>query len=145
MQAESNTNPHDALRARVRAVLAREGMTQRELARRIGYARPTLSIWLAGAFVGDDSRIAERLAIELLEIDRTLEDRRTPMAPGHVRAHLEQRGVTLASLARAHGISASSLSAALRRPHPRHEAIIADALGVEPALIWPDRYARRAA
>lgn len=61
--------------------------------------------------------------------------------PADVIAALRKRGITLSSLARAHGLAgSSSLSAALVRSLPKDEKRIADALGVHPKAIWPSRY-----
>ena len=61
--------------------------------------------------------------------------------PAQVIAALHMRGETLASLARRHGYaSPSTLSQALRRRWPKGERIIAQALGLHPAEIWPTRY-----
>ncbi|MCI4237355.1 transcriptional regulator [Dickeya dianthicola] len=38
------------------------------------------------------------------------------------------------------GLSASTLANALVRPWPRGEWLIAEALGIPPAEIWPSRY-----
>lgn len=42
------------------------------------------------------------------------------------------------------GLSADTLKNALHRSYPKGERIIADALGVEPANIWPSRYLSKA-
>lgn len=61
--------------------------------------------------------------------------------PADVKAALHKKGITLAGLAEAHGLSGSStLSAALSRSHPANEKRIADAIGVHPKVIWPSRY-----
>jgi Ner family transcriptional regulator len=57
---------------------------------------------------------------------------------------LWEKGLSLRSLSRASGLASKTLSAAMYRPWPRGEAIIADALGVAPEVIWPTRYALRA-
>ncbi|WP_313080759.1 DNA-binding transcriptional regulator SfsB [Atlantibacter sp.] len=55
-------------------------------------------------------------------------------------AGLRKRGTSLAAESRKAGLSSSTLANALSRPWPKGERIIADALGVEPWLIWPSRY-----
>lgn len=61
--------------------------------------------------------------------------------PADIKAALHKKGITLAGIAEAHGLTSSStLSAALTRSYPANEARIADALGVHPMVIWPTRY-----
>lgn len=61
--------------------------------------------------------------------------------PADVKAALHKRGITLSSLAKAHGLSEStSFSAALVRSMPANEKRIADALCLHPKDIWPSRY-----
>jgi Ner family transcriptional regulator len=61
--------------------------------------------------------------------------------PAKVKMELHIRGITLAGLAEAHGLTSSStLSAALTRSYPANEKRIADAIGVHPKEIWPSRY-----
>ncbi|MCF8064422.1 MAG: helix-turn-helix domain-containing protein [Desulfarculaceae bacterium] len=57
-----------------------------------------------------------------------------------IKYQLRRRGYTLTSLGREHGVSRHAVSLALRRPYPKMEAIIAKALGLPPAELWPDRY-----
>lgn len=60
--------------------------------------------------------------------------------PADIVAALHKRGWSLRQLSFAHGYRANALKHALRRPYPRAERIIAEALGLEPARIWPSRY-----
>lgn len=55
-------------------------------------------------------------------------------------AALRKKGTTLAAVSRAAGLSSSTLANALSRPWPKGERIIADAIGVHPSMIWPNRY-----
>ncbi len=55
-------------------------------------------------------------------------------------AALHKKGLSLASLSRANGLSSSTLANALTRDWPRGEIIIANAIGEEPQEIWPTRY-----
>ena len=59
-------------------------------------------------------------------------------------AALRKAGWTLRQLSSHHGYAPGSLGQALKRPWPRAERLIADAIGVAPETIWPSRYARRA-
>lgn len=61
--------------------------------------------------------------------------------PADIKAALNKRGITLAGIARAHGLSDStSLSACFVKSYPANERRIADALGIHPKVIWPSRY-----
>lgn len=55
-------------------------------------------------------------------------------------AALKKKGTTLAQLSRQSGLSSSTLGNALVRPWTKGEQIIANALGIEAAEIWPSRY-----
>lgn len=59
-----------------------------------------------------------------------------------VIAAVHKKGTSLAALSRAAGLSSSTLANALERPWPKGEAIIANAIGVLPQEIWPERYYR---
>lgn len=58
-------------------------------------------------------------------------------------AALKKQGWSVAALARAVGLSQSTLYTALTRPYPNGEKIIASALGMKPEDIWAKRYAER--
>ena len=60
--------------------------------------------------------------------------------PADIIAALHKRGMTLAALSRAAGLSSSTLANALTRPWPKGEWLIADAIKVLPCEIWPSRY-----
>lgn len=61
--------------------------------------------------------------------------------PADVKAALHKKGITLAGIAEANGLSSSStLSATFTRSYPANEKRIADAIGVHPQVIWPSRY-----
>jgi Ner family transcriptional regulator len=55
-------------------------------------------------------------------------------------AALRKSGTTLAKLSRDSGLSSSTLANALTRPWPKGEWLIAQALSLHPAEIWPSRY-----
>lgn len=57
-----------------------------------------------------------------------------------IKGALEKRGLTLSALDGANGLSAGTCSFALREPHAIGEQVIAQALGVSPAELWPSRY-----
>ncbi|KMQ74037.1 helix-turn-helix domain-containing protein [Marinobacter subterrani] len=60
-------------------------------------------------------------------------------------AALRKAGWSLRQLALHHGYSSpTTLTAALDRRWPKGQALIADAIGIEPAKIWPSRYAKNA-
>lgn len=55
-------------------------------------------------------------------------------------AAVRKKGTTVAGLSRAAGLGDSTLANALTRPWPKGEKILAEAIGVEPWVIWPSRY-----
>lgn len=57
-----------------------------------------------------------------------------------ISAELRRRGLTLAGLSRSFGLERTACSVALLRRHRPGEAAIATALGVEPNVLWPERY-----
>ena len=57
-----------------------------------------------------------------------------------LKAKLRKRFVTLGAFERQFRLPASSVAAAMRRPHSRAESAIAKALDVPAWVIWPDRY-----
>lgn len=61
-----------------------------------------------------------------------------------VVAALRKAGWSLRRLSKHHGYNPTVLSNVLNRDWPKGERIIAEAIGVDPATIWPERYARRA-
>lgn len=60
--------------------------------------------------------------------------------PADILAELKKRGTTLAAVSRAAGLASSTLTNALIRPWPKGEWLIASALNLHPAEIWPSRY-----
>lgn len=60
--------------------------------------------------------------------------------PADVLAALKKRGQSLAGLSVANGYHPTAAGKALKRPWPAMEAIIAAALSLTPAAIWPSRY-----
>ncbi|ANS40880.1 MULTISPECIES: helix-turn-helix domain-containing protein [Serratia] len=60
--------------------------------------------------------------------------------PADIIAALRKKGTTLAAVSRKAGLSSSTLANALSRPWPKGEWLIAEALDVHPAEIWPSRY-----
>lgn len=65
---------------------------------------------------------------------------RTDWHQADIIAALRKKGTTLAAQSRAAGLSSSTLANALNRPWPRGEMLIAQAIGVPAAKIWPSRY-----
>ncbi|MFU9135912.1 helix-turn-helix domain-containing protein [Erwinia tasmaniensis] len=60
--------------------------------------------------------------------------------PADIIAALKKKGTSLSALSRESGLASSTLSNALRRPWPKGEKLIADALNERPESIWPTRY-----
>lgn len=58
-------------------------------------------------------------------------------------AAVKKRGTTLSAIARKAGLSPSTIRNALERPWPKGERLIAEAIGVQPSVIWPSRYQLR--
>lgn len=61
----------------------------------------------------------------------------------NVKAALERLEISMADLARAHNIAPSTLRNVWRIPYLKGEEIIANAIGVRPEAIWPERYQKR--
>lgn len=57
-----------------------------------------------------------------------------------VRHRLEEQGFTFASLAQSLGVTRQCVHKALYASYPRMEKAIAEAIGLEPSFIWPERY-----
>ncbi|MDQ2069345.1 helix-turn-helix domain-containing protein [Natronospira bacteriovora] len=57
-----------------------------------------------------------------------------------IKYQLRLRGSSLAQVARDQGVSRDAATLALRKPYPRMERAIADALGLRPEQLWPERY-----
>lgn len=67
----------------------------------------------------------------------------TPQKDWHqadIIAGLRKRGTTLSALSRSAGLSSSTLANVLSRPWPKGEWLVAKALEIHPAEIWPSRY-----
>ncbi|MBS9777161.1 MAG: helix-turn-helix domain-containing protein [Gammaproteobacteria bacterium] len=58
-------------------------------------------------------------------------------------AALHKTGWSMRQLAFHHGVSPSTIKAALDRPYPKSERILANAIGVPVEEIWPERVAKR--
>ena len=65
---------------------------------------------------------------------------RTDMHPADIIAQLKKRNLSLAAVSRQAGLSSWTLANTLSRPWPKGEFLIAQALGIDPAEIWPSRY-----
>lgn len=75
----------------------------------------------------------------------TVDTQKKPAAkdwhPSDIKAAVEKAGWSLRQLGFHHGYTGdSSLSEAFRRPWPKAEGIIADAIGCQAHEIWPSRY-----
>ena len=58
-------------------------------------------------------------------------------------AALKKQGWSIRALAAQANVHPSTLYGALVKPYPKSERVIADALGLKPEQIWPQRYAAR--
>lgn len=61
--------------------------------------------------------------------------------PADIIAALHKRGLSMRALSIANGYQPTSLKNVMVRSWPKAERIVADAIGCEPKLIWPSRYA----
>lgn len=57
-----------------------------------------------------------------------------------IKAALEKAGYTLRRLAIQHDLAPGYFRSPLNQPHPRAQALLAKAIGVQPQAIWPSRY-----
>lgn len=77
-----------------------------------------------------------------------MSEKRTPKKPprgdwhpADIKAALEKAGWSLRRLSLHHGYAdASTLKVALHRKYPKAQRLIAEAIGEDPATIWPSRY-----
>lgn len=60
--------------------------------------------------------------------------------PADIVAALHKKGWSLRKLSVHHGYAPTVLRQAVARRWPKGERLIAQAIGVEPGLIWPSRY-----
>jgi Ner family transcriptional regulator len=60
--------------------------------------------------------------------------------PADIVAALRKSGTSMAELGRENGLANTTLRNALDKSYPRAERIIAEAIGMTPADIWPSRY-----
>lgn len=64
----------------------------------------------------------------------------TDWHPADIVAALRKAGWSLRRLSVHHGYHPASLQSALHRRWPRAQSLIAEAIGHDPAEIWPSRY-----
>ncbi|WP_322521191.1 helix-turn-helix domain-containing protein [Guyparkeria halophila] len=57
-----------------------------------------------------------------------------------VKYQIHMQGRSMAAVADEAGVNRQTLYQAFQRTYPRMEKVIADAVGVEPAVLWPERY-----
>lgn len=57
-----------------------------------------------------------------------------------IKYQIRSRGLSFAELARRLGVELGTLTSVKRAPYPRMERAIAQAIGVAPAAIWPERW-----
>ncbi|WP_233117307.1 helix-turn-helix domain-containing protein [Aggregatibacter actinomycetemcomitans] len=70
----------------------------------------------------------------------TKKKRVTDMNNHEIRGELMKKGKSLSQLGIENGLAKTTVRNALDKPYPKGEQIIADALGLSPAEIWPSRY-----
>ena len=76
--------------------------------------------------------LAEKVAPESLDWHRA-----------DIIAALKKQGWSIRALAAQANVHPTTLYSALVKPYPKIERVIADALGMRPEQIWPQRYAAR--
>ena len=59
------------------------------------------------------------------------------MHPADIVAAVKKKGTNLSQLSLANGFGESTLRAALKKPHPRAQRLIAETIGVPMHQIWP--------
>lgn len=57
-----------------------------------------------------------------------------------IKYQLRVKDTSLAKIARSLGVTGPAVKNAKHSPYPRVERAIAEALGMEPVLLWPDRW-----
>lgn len=57
-----------------------------------------------------------------------------------IKFQLRVRGTNFAELARTNGLNERAIRNAKHRPYPRVERAIAQALGLQPVQLWPERW-----
>ncbi|GBK97720.1 helix-turn-helix domain-containing protein [Vibrio harveyi] len=57
-----------------------------------------------------------------------------------IKAALAKKGISMAELSRQNGLSAGTLGNVFRVKYPKAQEIIAGAIGIDAAVIWPSRY-----
>lgn len=62
-----------------------------------------------------------------------------------IKAAVEKKGLNFEIIGRNNGVSGSTIREAFRKPYPKSERAIANAIGVEPSEIWPSRYTDKCA
>jgi Ner family transcriptional regulator len=60
--------------------------------------------------------------------------------PADIISGLRKKGTSMAAISREAGLAPSTLANVLKRPWPKGEFLLAEALGVHPSKIWPSRY-----
>ncbi|MGA6973506.1 MAG: helix-turn-helix transcriptional regulator [Candidatus Binatus sp.] len=83
------------------------------------------------------------MSIRKATTDRTLASTKD-WSQADIVAALWNKQLSLRKLSIANGYMPGTLANALQKAWPKAEQIIADAIGVEPSVIWPSRYAHRA-
>ncbi|MFZ6748552.1 helix-turn-helix domain-containing protein [Undibacterium sp. Ren11W] len=79
-------------------------------------------------------------------MDALNNSKKTAQADWHradIVAALHKKGWSLRQLSVQNGFAERTLNGALERPYLKAEKIIAQAIGLAPESIWPERYAKR--
>jgi len=73
-------------------------------------------------------------------MEKDMEKLKNDWHSADIIAALRKKGTSLAAVSRNAGLSSSTLANALSRPWPKGELLIAQAINIHPAEIWPSRY-----
>ncbi len=57
-----------------------------------------------------------------------------------IKYQIQMQGLSMAQVAASAGVSRSCLYSVFDKTYPRMEKVLADAVGLEPAELWPERY-----
>ncbi|GHB24145.1 helix-turn-helix domain-containing protein [Salinicola rhizosphaerae] len=57
-----------------------------------------------------------------------------------IKYQIRSQGLSFAELSRRLGVELGTLTSVKRSPYPRMERALASAIGVSPAIIWPERW-----
>ena len=57
-----------------------------------------------------------------------------------IKDRMAERGISFAEIARREGLHRGTPQMVLVKPYPRMERLLGKLLGIDPAVLWPERY-----